>query len=71
MQIHLLFENMTTIEYFEKWDGKSEYDNPYKLDRFSNFKQLFGDTDVWYLWFVPVISNQKFGNGTFFPRKTD
>merc|ERR1712173_579065 len=64
-QVHLVYYNLTTIEMFEKWDdeAKGASDHEYYLSPFANFQQLFGGTDVWYLWLLPVQSNQRLGSG--------
>jgi hypothetical protein len=72
-QVRMVFYNITTIEYLEKWDDDltKECDGPYYLSPTANFQQLFGGPEVWHLWLLPIRSNQRMGNGTVFPVKSE
>jgi hypothetical protein len=61
--LHLIFNNMTTIEYYEK--SRSGSTNPYDLGSArKNWEQVFGTKPL--LWFVPIRTS--IGNGLSFPR---
>jgi len=72
-----VFDNVTTIEWYEKrgrknhndpldnYDDLSDNDwsNPYDLGKFKNFKQVFGDSIL--LWAFPIPNSV--GDGCQFP----
>ena len=68
-QLKLVYNNMTLIEDMDFEELGDESGSKYFIDPVSNFQQLFGSKDVWYLWPFPIQSNQKMGNGVIFSTK--
>ena len=73
LQVRLMLFNMTTIEYFESWNPEDdERENQFYVNPSANFYQIFGPPSVWYLWPLPIQSNQNVtGGGSFFPSKKE
>ncbi|KAJ3428487.1 protein s-acyltransferase 16-related [Anaeramoeba flamelloides] len=60
--IHLVLNNMTTVEQWDYWENPEKL-NIYDLDSYKNWVQVFGTNKL--LWFLPIYTS--LGNGIDFP----